>query len=468
MGASPLLILGIMALAAAVTLMAGAAEAFVFVWIPSAMLLFRVPLIDIDYLPDPTTTIGCMYGILLGLVLKAGEVPRFRWNVVDTIVVLLSVAHVISAVTTEVIYTGVSVGGQEVLAWMMPYFLARHAFCSAQLRRSALWIVVGCFIVIGVFGVIETRLWPHFFTNTLWKILQVPDLVQSAFKRGGFFRSHVSFSHPIYLGDAAVAAAGMIAALAGTSGVSLRNPWVRAGLAATGVGLIVCLSFGPVTAAAAAVLTYVAMSRLSLARLLVVPMVVGGIVMLYAFTVAIVPTDVKIDDNAPEYVRSYEVRKLIVKNSWNLVSTAGLWGHGANIPKDELNLDSVDNAYLVFAMTRGWVYLGLFLLMIVWVAHRVKQAMARCRSNGERMPLAAAFASFIGVLVGMYTVWAAEDFINVWLPLTALLVTLTELALTRPRADPRQVAAAAAFARRLSAEIEAVEAGPVAAGTADA
>src|SRR4051812_39441277 len=150
MGAS-LLILAIMVTAIAVTLMAGAAQAVVFVWLPAASLLYRVPPIDIDYLPDPTTTIGCMYGILIGLILKAGEPPRFRWNVVDTIVVLLSVAQVISAITTEYMYTGVSVGGQELLAWMMPYFLARHAFCSAQLRRSALWVVVGCFIVIGVF-----------------------------------------------------------------------------------------------------------------------------------------------------------------------------------------------------------------------------------------------------------------------------------------------------------------------------
>ncbi|HEY8665065.1 MAG TPA: hypothetical protein VIL86_00290 [Tepidisphaeraceae bacterium] len=414
-----------------VTMYRSAGAGFAYVYLPVIMLTAAVRPIPLEYLPDVTSQGGAILGIFAGLCLKGFEGYRFRWNMVDMIVVLITAETVCAAMVADHYWTGVSTFGSEMYSWILPYFVARLVFQEARTRRDLLNVLMTCVFVIAAFSLIELRLWPHSYVDLLAK-LQIYDEGKNmmALRRFGFFRAMVSFAHPIHFGMACLLMIGLIVVLAKTSGVGLKNYTVRYAIVAAAIALGTSMSFTPYAAALAAIAIYWALTRVRTVRTMltsVVVLMIFGSVML---TIGLLSTSSANSRSLGTLEGSFRNRALIVQHSVRMIPQAGMFGFGRNIPK-ELNLDSVDNAYLVFALRYGYPCMILWLLLPVALAHRAVKAFGLCRSHEQRLPLAVAVASVLGCMVGMYTVWAAASYTAMFLLMLAFAVSMIDIYLDK-------------------------------------
>ena len=423
----PLVILLILLLTLIITLRHNAATAFAMMFFPSLLLMFTVRPFPLPGLPDMGSTTAVVYGILFGLAIKGGEPFPVRWGIIDTLVVLLGSATVITALTTESWYTGVSATGDQVLHFVGPYMLARIAFNSAPARRAVLWSCVVCAIVIGFVALIELRVIPMIYGRTLRPLGLYSGHVTMVLHRFGLFRTQTSFSHPIDMGNTCLLLAGLITLLATTTQVGLKNLYVRAAVCASLLGLATSMSFTSYIGAMAAAGTFGTLMVMPyLGRLLPAAMmlaIIGG------FTISFSLKNMQTDhDWRPEATleNSLLMRAVIVQRSWPFVEDAGLFGYGATIRKSQLDLDSVDNSYVLFIMRRGWVYLTLFLTLAMVFAVRASRAYAVAYTPQQRLPLTTAVAAIIGTLVAMYTVWFGFAYAALWMVMLGMSVSMLD------------------------------------------
>ncbi len=423
---SNLVVLFIFLTAVIVTVARGPLIAFILVSLPCMLLLPEIPPVDIQLLPDPGAAFGAMYGILLGLLVRGGEPWTIRWNIIDTLVILIAVDKVINAVLTEYVYTGVSSSGAMFLGWIGPYFLARLAFQSVPARRQALYVVVFSIGVIAFFTMIETRLWPHFYRQKIHQILGLATLDQLAYYRYGFFRADGPFSHPIYLGNACIGLIGLVTILSATTPGGSKRWWARASVLAAVFALVTSISYGSYLGLTATVMFYLVMRYWSWVRANLRWFAIAAVICGFAATLVLKSFDSNLAASTSEADRSFRIRVLIIQNSWNFVTSAGLFGHGIWIDQSKLKLESVDNAYLLWAMREGWVYLALWLLIPITLAGRAARAFRMTRDPKQREPLVRGLACVFGVMVSMYTVWADWDYVTIWTVLLGFTVSLID------------------------------------------
>ena len=77
--------------------------------------------------------------------------------------------------------------------------------------------------------------------------------------------------------------------------------------------------------------------------------------------------------------------------------------------EDQFDLKSVDNTYMLFTMTRGWVYTSLWISIAVFFSIRMTKAFRHVTNPSQVFPLAIATATVLALMVSMYTVWAGRS-----------------------------------------------------------
>jgi hypothetical protein len=420
-------------LALAVTLYRGSAVAFATLYIPSLLLLNTTQRINLPGAPDPNCTIGVMYGILGGLVLKGGESFPFKWGWTDTLMCLLTLSTVITAMVTEEVYTGVSALGEQVLGYLGPYFFARVMFHSAEMRRRTLWICVVCIFIIAFFAVIEMRLQPYFLSRLLKNAGLFTGQNTMVLERFHLFRTQTTFDHPIDMGNSCLLVTVLITVLAMTTSVGLKNWWVMLAIAAGLCSSFSSLSFTSWVGIFATCAIFGTLWLLPFARKLVI---VAVLIMFCGFgymTHKLYNTDVEArqeeeDQEKGQTVQdSMLVRAKIVQNSMPFASTAGLFGWGTTIRHSQLALESVDNSYMLFTMRRGFVFLILFLSLPVSLALRSIKAFKNARHKMQALPLAVALASILGIMTAMYTVWFGFAYSVLWMIMIGLASSMMDV-----------------------------------------
>jgi hypothetical protein len=127
--------------------------------------------------------------------------------------------------------------------------------------------------------------------------------------------------------------------------------------------------------------------------------------------------------------RSLWVRHLIIKRSWQTAATAGAfgWGRGVNI-REMVSLESLDNAYLLIAIERGWVALGLWLALPLCLAAMVSRTLRRVRTRYMSRSILAGFCASIGTMVALFTVWLGLPYSSLLMVMLALTVNTAEAA----------------------------------------
>ena len=431
-----LAILMVFVVSFAITLIGGAGWSFVLVYLPALLMLNQLPQLMIPHAPLMAHW-AALYGLILGLPFRR-EPLRLRWCTVDTIVVLLLISVTITAWTTEVFETGINSFRTDLLQWTIPYFLARMLFRDVQIRRRTLNGVIVLVGLMSVAALIEFRLWPYWYLHLLQNLGMNNHIPVEAYSRYGFFRVAGTVDHPIYFGNMCVALLGLIAVLARTSGLKLSTPWVALGLFGAFGCVITSISFTPYMGMLAGGGFFLLLVGSRRARMLLVPIVlvaiIGGIVVTYQ--IAQQPLGERPQGNQLE--DSMFVRRMIVIESWKKAVEAGPFGFGLRYDfvhdttgddDGHYNLASVDNSYMQFTMTRGWVYTALWLSIAVFFAGRMTIAFSRVSHRSQVVPLALCTATVLGLMVSMYTVWAGGLYTVVWLIVLGLSNTLIDLVL---------------------------------------
>src|SRR5205085_8739428 len=123
-------------------------------------------------------------------------------------------------------------------------------------------------------------------------------------------------------------------------------------------------------------------------------------------------------------------------------SHAGSFGWGSSIRHSQLSLESVDNSYMLFTMRRGFVFLGLFLMVPVVVALRGMKAFAAGKLPTHWIPLAVGIASIIGIMAAMYTVWFGFVYSVLWVIMIGLTTSMSDVLIfgpptARPASQPQ-------------------------------
>ncbi|HQY87927.1 MAG TPA: hypothetical protein PK402_04665, partial [Tepidisphaeraceae bacterium] len=215
-----------------------------------------------------------------------------------------------------------------------------------------------------------------------------------------------------------------------TSGVSLRKWWMAGALASCAACVLGSLSFTSFSMAAAAVAIYFVLRFLPRSENLLLPGSIAAILAAIFITGWLLTYDYmaarsKVDDSAIE--SSFLIRVKIIQNSWVFAETAGFFGHGDNISRRELQLDSVDNSYMLFIMKRGWVYLTLWLAQILAVAFVGYRMLVIARAPHLRVPAAAVISGLLATFVAMYTVWFGFAYSVMFLLLLGMTATMSQV-----------------------------------------
>src|SRR5437773_9686015 len=99
------------------------------------------------------------------------------------------------------------------------------------------------------------------------------------------------------------------------------------------------------------------------------------------------------------------MRAQIIQNCWPFAADAGYFGYGQTVKKGDLELDSVDNSYILFTLRRGFVGLVLLLSMPLVLTLRASKVFRKYPGGAQRLPVAIATSALLGIMVAMFTVW---------------------------------------------------------------
>jgi len=406
------------------TVSRGAGYALVYAYLPALLLFSGVTPIPVPGLPDPSPPWAVVYGSLCGALLRLRTV-RLRLVAVDYLVILLLLAYVASSIITEHLYTGISTFGSLVLSLIAPYFIARISTQQRAIQRQAVIVLCACMVVIAFFALIESRLWPNTYDLLLTQagLRRPPHDWGEA--RYGYFRARASLDHPIDLGVSSALIAVMITSLALRCGIGIRSVPVRAGLGAALVGLITSLSFTPFLGVLSGIAMYTMLSGVPLTRRYLVASMLA--IIAFGFFLAYRVAHAPISEFVPGlslFDQSLVMRQIIIKKAWEMALAAGPfgWGFEAKVA----DLESLDNAYLLIAIERGWVTLSLWLAIFVALAALVSRVTRRRRFSRETRAMLIGFCGMFGTMISMCTVWLGFIYHSLLIVVIALTVNAAQ------------------------------------------
>jgi hypothetical protein len=434
-------------LAAQITFSRGAGPAFAFVYLPSVLLFSEVRKLSLPGFTDASPVGATIYGILLAGILAQRRL-RLRVTVVDCVVVLLLCAYATSAVMNAHPWRAVSIVGSMALnVGFLAYFIVRIVFQQQAPPRQALDLLVATISVICVFALIEFRLWPETYGDVLRSLgLMGPAEPWMAMRRYGFFRANASFSHSIDLGIGAALVFAMIAMFSWRLGIAVTRVRVLGGLALALIASFCAISFSAFMGLGCALLLYLALIRFPSSRRLLPAAVAMVIVVGFVLTarLATMPMD-ELERPETPFAGSLRNRVQLMQLCWNTTKRAGLFGFGdRSMLPDEVNR-SVDNAYLLIAMKRGWVALGLWLALPVSLAALASRGLRKTRSRRQVQLILAGFSAVVGTMIAMYTVWFGFVYPQLLMTVLAFTVNESQAAIRAPRPSHKPRGAARAM-----------------------
>jgi hypothetical protein len=178
-------------------------------------------------------------------------------------------------------------------------------------------------------------------------------------------------------------------------------------------------------------------------KMLIVPILLTGILCGIFMTGRLLSRDLQAtkpkssDSETTGIDGSLWIRTLIVQKCWSYATTAGFFGYGNTIGQEELDLESVDNSYMLFVVRRGWLYLVFFLCMALAVAVNGTTMLMKHHMPSAIIPVAAAMAAILGTMAAMFTVWFGFIYAVLWISTVGLSVSLGQsLRVMAPAATP--------------------------------
>ena len=189
-----ILIPGLISLA--VSVIAGPRRAFVYVFLPTLILLPLYPVLNIQGLPDLRLFHAALLPVILVWILQGCR--GHRAHAADYLVL----AYIGMCVTSEYVNTDFKLAYNYaailVLSVLLPYLGGRLATQTLLETRQLIKVIIILSAFLGALGVWEARMWQN--PLDFWERLGFYTPYQGVMRRYGFKRAALVFEHPIFLG----------------------------------------------------------------------------------------------------------------------------------------------------------------------------------------------------------------------------------------------------------------------------
>ncbi len=302
---------------------------------------------------------------------------KWEWNSIDFLVI----AYVAITVVAEGMNKGYKFGSQNLLleelaSILLPYVLAKHMFRYPQFTVDAAKRIVVPLVIVAIISVYEFRMGTNLFSQFFEGVF--PPINDTGLMRAGFMRTQGPYGHAITLGMM-MAIGFRVARWLEWNGVwsdrlsFLQISKIRFCELGIVAGSVMSLSVGPwVGAACGAVIVSICRShnrKRTIVSLILLMALIGPPT--YRAFKAYVSVDrlaghglqedaAYRNEMIPLYIPIVEERA-----TWGWGRAGGAEGGGGGFPK--LNgMWSIDNAYLLTALTFGVYALGVMVALFVW------------------------------------------------------------------------------------------------------
>ena len=359
------LIILLPALACCVALARGSAQkALINVYLPAVLLLPQYFYLRYPHLPPLTFADAAM--LPLGVAMVWTQMRRWRWSWMDLWVLLFAA----SAALSEGLNTLAANGGLQLFAELMtvvlPY-MAGKLLIEQDVRREGFeghpgrrMLMAGMIFLMGVFYC----LWLRGFAPNWGRRRLVEGLPVTG--RG--------------LALAAIAAGLLM--------TQSRGPWVGVGLALIFALLTRVLPWGKAAMVFA---------------LLVMALAMGA----YSFGKQY--TEKELSQASNEEQRDAIYRRDLLRNYAPIIMERKAFGWGISAHPEVNGQTSIDNEFLMLAVTQGFTGLGLFLAIVAGTATQLFRLAGRPLWPEDRGLVFAQLAILIGLMITLLTVFLGEQ-----------------------------------------------------------
>jgi len=397
-----------------------ARKALINVYLPVVLLLPAYFRLRFPHMPPITFADAAI--LPLALAMFRSEMGRWRLQWMDLWVVLLALVYGAS----EAINTQIANGGLALFAgitnMVLPYMAGKllieqdhgkgQPFRTALVRRFVvLWAAVG---VVSIYDFLSGKnSWQAVFT----KIIPSQPVLWPMQMRWGFGRIAGPYSHAILAGI--VFLMGLIYCLWlrrtdpawGSRRVFGGIPLAPRGvvLGAIVLGLLMTQSRGPWIGVGLALLFAVLVRMLPFPRATAVFLLLVAVLSVAGFAIGKAYTDSGMAGAKDEEQRNAAYRRELLGNYIPVVLARPMLGWGVVAYPAVDGKMSIDNEYLLTAVTHGLIGLGLFLAILGGSAARLFRMAARPLAPDDRALVFAHLAVLMGLAATITTVFLGEQ-----------------------------------------------------------
>jgi hypothetical protein len=331
---------------------------------------------------------------------------KWQWNSIDILVIgYMALTAVADGMNKGYKEGTQNLAVQDVFIIFLPYFAAKHMFRHPQFAVDVAKRVAMLLSIVAVISVYEFRMGSDMFTRLCEEVF--PSSGNTVVFRLGFMRTQGPYGHAIAMGIM-MAVGFRIARWLEWSGEWKESTHflpiskVRFCQLCIAVGSFMSLSVGPWLAAACGsvvISTCRAQNRKRAITSLILLIALFGQPIHSSFK-SFVSVDPSVSDNRWQQDSIY--RNNLIPLYIPVVEERSTWGWGRNGFPVVDGMGSIDNAYLLEALTFGLYALGMLVALFVWPAIQLANFSFPLSRNDPR-----ALAAF--TLIGIYVLNVVVD-----------------------------------------------------------
>jgi hypothetical protein len=344
----------------------------------------------------------------IGLFFLFRSQREWQWSVIDLLVISYIAIMAIAEGINAGYKNGQNVVLREFIATFLPYFAIKQTIGRQEFVAEFAKRIVVLLTIAAIVTVYEFRMGSDLF---LWSFRGIFPTRESMLYRGGFTRAEGPYGSCIWAGmvmaigyriarwlDWSGAWPGLMPLLP-ISKIRFCELWIIA-------GIIMAISIGPwlgFAGGAIALSVCLAPSRKHASALLVFAILLVGLPVYSAFKSYISAANrtwsVAGDSDSEKLQEDGAYRGKLLDVYIPVIEERPAWGWGRMMFPVMKDMSSIDNGYLLMALSTGLYALGLFVVMLVWIPIRL------C-ALGLKLPRGDPTAMTAFTLMGVYLVIA--------------------------------------------------------------
>jgi hypothetical protein len=329
---------------------------------------------------------------------------EWRWSFTDFIVVALSLLMVVSEYVNSGFYDARNLGLDLVCAWILPYALAKGLIEPQCLQTLFAKRIAVLLTAVSMVAVYEFKMASNPYERVLGPIFPGWNVWVTTF-RYGLPRIAGPYGHAILAGMILVAGYRITRWLDWSGGwpgnvpllpigkVQFCELWIVA-------AIVMTLCRGPWLGAGVAAMAVALGRARNRKRALALALIAITLVAAPAYYAVKAYVPASRADAVSESQETAAYRVELLQTYVSVVEQRPTWGYGRAFPRDGA-MSSIDNYYLLLALTHGVYALAALIILFLWMAVRLARF-------GARLPREDPSASLAFTLLGVYLAFAVS------------------------------------------------------------